>query len=312
MRASSSSTSRRTLDRCGWLTGWTYIPGKNLARSTDEVLIESHVTDALVRLNPLIAIEPSRLDEVMPKLRAVILSAVNDGVVAANERMTTLAAWPPDDQVRRDRRLCPGAAHRLRRPQENDRLVVSDEVMFGVPGDSRRFDVVLWVNGIPLVVGETKTPVDKRRSWLNGARDIHDVYEVEAPVVLHDQRAVVRDGGPGVPLRGGGPARRALADVGVDDRPVGPRGRRSRHAVRRAAARPRPGALDSAELRPLRPPQDRRPVVPREAHPALPAGRRRRGDLQAGDGPDSAAGSDLAPPGHREDPRSWRSRRCGS
>ena len=42
-----------------------------------------------MRLNPLIAAEPSRLNEVMPKLRAVILSAVNDGVVAANEQMTT-------------------------------------------------------------------------------------------------------------------------------------------------------------------------------------------------------------------------------
>ncbi len=133
-----------------------------------------------MRLNPLIAAEPGRLDEVMPKLRAVILSAVNDGVVAANERMTTwlrghetIKYVGTDDYV----------------PVElvafddltNDRLVVSDEVVFGVPGDSRRFDIVLWVNGLPLVVGETKTPVDKRKSWLNGARDIHNVYEVEAP-----------------------------------------------------------------------------------------------------------------------------------
>ena len=44
---------------------------------------------ALARLNPLIAEQPGRVDEVLPKLRAVALSAVNDGVVAANERMTT-------------------------------------------------------------------------------------------------------------------------------------------------------------------------------------------------------------------------------
>jgi type I restriction enzyme, R subunit len=160
--------------------GWTYIPGKNLPRSTDEVLIESHVTDALVRLNPLIAAEPGRLDEVMPKLRAVILSAVNDGVVAANERMTTwlrghqtIKYVGTDDYVP-VQLIASGDL-------KNDRLVVSDEVVFGVPGDSRRFDIVLWVNGIPLVVGETKTPVDKRKSWLNGARDIHNFYEAEAP-----------------------------------------------------------------------------------------------------------------------------------
>ena len=39
-----------------------------------------------------------------------------------------------------------------------NRLVVSDEVIFGPPGNSRRFDIVLWVNGLPLVVGRDKEP----------------------------------------------------------------------------------------------------------------------------------------------------------
>jgi len=61
----------------------------------------------------------------------------------------------------------------------NNRLVVSDEVTFGAGPHPRRFDIVLWVNGIPLAVGETKSPVDARLSWLNAANDIHDRYEVE-------------------------------------------------------------------------------------------------------------------------------------
>ena len=67
----------------------------------------------------------------------------------------------------------------LAHPTRNQ-LVVSDEVTFGSPGQNRRFDLVLWVNGIPLVVGETKTPVKASVSWLNAARDIHGTYEVEA------------------------------------------------------------------------------------------------------------------------------------
>jgi type I restriction enzyme, R subunit len=43
------------------------------------------------------------------------------------------------------------------------------------------FDVVLWVNGIPLSVGETKTPTNHAWSWLNGANDIHDHYEAKHP-----------------------------------------------------------------------------------------------------------------------------------
>jgi len=56
---------------------------------------------------------------------------------------------------------------------------INDEVTFGPLGKARRFDVVLWVNGFPLVVIETKTPVDASISWLSGARDIANVYEKE-------------------------------------------------------------------------------------------------------------------------------------
>jgi type I restriction enzyme R subunit len=120
------------------------------------------------------------VNEVLPKLRAVALSAVNDGVVAANERMTT---WLRGHQTLKyigTNDYVPVHLIDLQKPT-NNHLVVSDEVTFGAPGHSRRFDVVIWVNGLPLVIGETKTPVDRKKSWLNGANDIHDVYEFEAP-----------------------------------------------------------------------------------------------------------------------------------
>ena len=69
--------------------GWTIVPGNQLDRHDRLVLIESEVKAALRRLNPAIARQPSRVDEVLPKLRAAILSVTNDGLVAANERMTT-------------------------------------------------------------------------------------------------------------------------------------------------------------------------------------------------------------------------------
>jgi type I restriction enzyme R subunit len=143
-------------------------------------LIEEHLSDALVRLNPMIAEDQDRLDEVLPKLRAVLLSALNDGLVAANERLVT---WLRGDQTVRFVGTDIDVPIRLidfDHPERN-RLVVSDEVTCGSPGHERRLDLVLWVNGMPLVVGETKTPVKASVSWLNGARDIHDVYEAEAP-----------------------------------------------------------------------------------------------------------------------------------
>src|SRR6266536_148514 len=69
--------------------GWRHVPGRQLDRSTDMVLIESEVVEALRRLNPVIDKAPVRVDEVLPLLRAVCLSAVSDGLTAANERMVT-------------------------------------------------------------------------------------------------------------------------------------------------------------------------------------------------------------------------------
>jgi len=45
-------------------------------------------------------------------------------------------------------------------------------------GPQRRFDIVGYVNGIPLVVGEAKTPVRPAVSWVDGAAQVHDDYEV--------------------------------------------------------------------------------------------------------------------------------------
>jgi type I restriction enzyme R subunit len=159
--------------------GWSYVAGKDLPRSSDEVFIESHLVDALKGLNPEIAERPERVDEVLPKLRAAVLSAVNDGLVAANERSTTWLRGHQTVQYIGTDAYVPVNLIDFDHPERN-KLVVSDEVTFGSPGHNRRFDVVLWVNGVPVVVGETKSPVNASVSWLNAANDIHHTYEVEA------------------------------------------------------------------------------------------------------------------------------------
>jgi type I restriction enzyme, R subunit len=48
------------------------------------------VREALIRLNPEIAAQPDRADEVLYKLRAIVLGVRSDGLVKANEEFT---AW---------------------------------------------------------------------------------------------------------------------------------------------------------------------------------------------------------------------------
>jgi hypothetical protein len=65
--------------------GWRYAAPCRVPRQIQEVLVEPWLRDALIRLNPEIAAQPDRADEVLYKLRAIVLSVRSDGLIRANE-----------------------------------------------------------------------------------------------------------------------------------------------------------------------------------------------------------------------------------
>src|ERR1043166_7399397 len=69
---------------------WRYVPGLQVPRQPGDVMVESWVREALVKLNPEIAAQPDRADEVIYALRAILLSLQADGLVRANENFM---AW---------------------------------------------------------------------------------------------------------------------------------------------------------------------------------------------------------------------------
>ncbi len=160
--------------------GWKHIAPDSLPRTNTEVLCEDWVIESLIRLNPAISESPDRVDEVLPVLRSAVLSANNEGLLAANERMTTFLRGDQTFKFVGTDKYIPVEFIDFDN-LENNKFVVSEEVVFGPTGNTRRFDLVLWVNGIPLVVIETKTPVKSSVSWLNAARDITNTYEIEKP-----------------------------------------------------------------------------------------------------------------------------------
>src|SRR4051794_18346782 len=161
-------------------SAWKYSSGKELDRSEEDVLIASDVRRVLLDLNPDIAAEPSRVDEVLYKLQAVIVSASGGGLVRANEEFR---AWVMAD---RTMPFGPGDEHvdvrffDYEHPDRNH-LVVAQQVTFRQGHVEVRFDLVLYVNGIPLVVIEAKTPVRKSVTWVDGAIQVHDDYERNVP-----------------------------------------------------------------------------------------------------------------------------------
>ncbi|HEV2860527.1 MAG TPA: HsdR family type I site-specific deoxyribonuclease [Pyrinomonadaceae bacterium] len=162
--------------------GWEYIPRDQLPRSASDALVDSHLRDALVRLNPEIAERPERADEVFYKLRAILGSVGSGGLVRANEEF---AAW-----LRGERSMPFGENNQHTSVRlidfenlSNNRFVVTTQFTYKA-GQERRLDLVLLVNGLPLVVGEAKSPTRPAVSWVDGAAQIHDDYEANAPAVF--------------------------------------------------------------------------------------------------------------------------------
>ncbi len=91
------------------------------------------------------------------RLRAILLSVNADGLVRANEEFS---AWL------RGERTLPFGPHGEHTPvrlldfeaARNNRCLVATQLVFTAGAQSRRFDLVLFINGIPLAVGEAKTP----------------------------------------------------------------------------------------------------------------------------------------------------------
>jgi type I restriction enzyme R subunit len=160
--------------------GWHFIPAVALPRQPQDLFVEQYVREALIRLNPDIAAQPDRADEVIYKLRAIVLSVRSDGLVRANEEFT--------DWLRGERSMPFGKNHEhvtihlvdytdLSRNQ----YIATSQYIFRAGPAERRADLTLLVNGLPLVLVEAKTPVRNAVSWVDGALQVHSDYERHVP-----------------------------------------------------------------------------------------------------------------------------------
>ncbi len=59
--------------------GWHYLGPQQLPRQAHEVLVEDNLRDPLIRLNPEIAAQPDRADDVLYRLRAILMGVRTDG-----------------------------------------------------------------------------------------------------------------------------------------------------------------------------------------------------------------------------------------
>lgn len=168
--------------------GWIYVEPQFVPRLPDEVLVVQWLMEALLALNP---ITPEQAEQVIYKLRACITSgSSSDELITANDKFRKLLfeenSYPFGEN---------GDNINIRFFAKTDdayknRCIVTNQWEY--PRKSKeggkRLDLVYVINGIPMVVGEAKTPVKASVTWADGAADImhyqRSIPEMFVPNIL--------------------------------------------------------------------------------------------------------------------------------
>lgn len=158
--------------------GWIYVEPKFVPRLPDEVLVNNWLIEALLKLNP---ITPEQAEQVIYKLRAAIISGgQTDGLVDANDQFRKLLFEENSYPFGAD-----GDNINIRffsDDMKENRCVVTNQWEYPrlSKEGGKRLDLVFVINGIPMAIGEAKTPVRPQVTWADGAVDLLH-YEKSVP-----------------------------------------------------------------------------------------------------------------------------------
>lgn len=135
---------------------YQYVHGDNLAlygKQPQDVFVDTWLKDALCRLNKPLAANPDLADEVIHRLRGVLLEAGYSGLIRANEIFQDWLLGRISMPLGKDGEHITIHLLDFDTPQ-NNYFVVSQQVQFTGTRDCY-FDLALYVNGLP---ASTATP----------------------------------------------------------------------------------------------------------------------------------------------------------
>lgn len=189
--------------------GWDYVPAEEIDRPMESVLVESWLRESLIALNPITA---EQADQVIYKMRTLLISVPKEYLVQNNHAFRRLLfeenSFPFGENgqninIRFFDELNPS----------NNYCVVTNQWVYPRPGKNggKRLDLVFIINGIPMVIGEVKTPFRPGITWADGANDIakyqKSIPEMFVPNILSfatDGKELMY-GGIGLPAEKWGP-----------------------------------------------------------------------------------------------------------
>lgn len=183
MKLQEYNTSQQHMIDCAVSVGFKYVPQEELERDYGDVLLEGILREKLLELNKgLYEDADSFADEAILTLRRIINSADQNRLISPNKEFFEWINGDYSLKQGKDHKDIPVNFIDFKNPLNNS-LIVSKEVQYPrsrYEGGSS-FDFVAYINGIPFVVGEAKTPFNEDITVLDGADDIYNVYQKRHP-----------------------------------------------------------------------------------------------------------------------------------
>lgn len=161
--------------------GYKYIDADTLRQDKSTVIVDSLLQEALIKINKITTDEAQ---VVIQKVKARIASGIGGDIITANQNLRKLFFDENSFPFGKDGDYKtiiffdtnPSTA------AENNSYVVTNQWEY--PKSSyaggKRLDIVLLINGIPMVIGEVKTATKASVTWADGAKDMLD-YQKSLP-----------------------------------------------------------------------------------------------------------------------------------
>lgn len=164
--------------------GYEYCPVNELREAYNDVIVEDLLQQALIKINH-ISVPEAQI--VIQKVKDVIFQGYAGDIITANQALRNLFFKENSFPFGKD------GEHKTinffdtnpETAKKNNTYVVTNQWEY--PKSSyaggKRLDVVLLINGIPMVVGEVKTATKASVTWADGAKDILD-YQKSIPMMF--------------------------------------------------------------------------------------------------------------------------------
>ena len=161
--------------------GYIYSKPDDLRDAKSDIIVEPLLQQALIKINRITIAEAQI---VIQKVKDVIYQGLNGDIITANQNLRNLFFKENSFPFGRngEHKSISFFDTNPETASKNNTYVVTNQWEYPKSSYSggKRLDIVLLINGIPMVIGELKTATKASISWADGAKDILD-YQKSIP-----------------------------------------------------------------------------------------------------------------------------------